>query len=147
MRRRVSFWHLIAIAVVALVARPILTGDPPVMAAGPQDSKNVHRQWSVTELANVDIMGAELTPGRSGNPAVAYRITIGVETTTVFNCQIDDGASGSPIEFDFNDGTALTAGRWYTFVLGVNNDYQYDFQVETGADVTLIIDEVSGGKL
>ncbi len=138
---------LALVAALALLAGPIFLGEPQVQAAGPQDSRNVHRQWSVTETANTDIMGTELTPGRSGNPSVAYRLTIGVETATVFNCQIDDGASGSPIEFDFNNGTALVAGRWYTFTLGVHNDYQYEFQVETGADVTLIIDEVSGGKL
>lgn len=143
--KRVTPWLLAAI--VALMAIPVFTGDPQASASPQAEwSENVHKQWSVAETANTDIMGAELTPGTSARPAVAYRITVGVETTAVFNCQIDDAATG-PIEFDFNNGTALTAGRWYTFVLGVNNDYQYEFQVETTSEVTLIIDQIYAGSL
>jgi len=136
------------LAIVALLAWPILFGQPPAQAAAPtaEWAENVAKQWSVAETANVDILAADLTPGTSTRTAVAYRITIGVETAGVFNCQIDDGGTGH-IEFDFNNGAALTAGRWYTFTLGVNQDYQYNFQVETGADVTLIIDQVYAGAL
>lgn len=135
------------LSTVAVLTLPVLTGHPPAHAAGNQFAENAHKQFSTTEVLNTDIIGTALNPGKTGDSALAYRITVGVETTSVFNCQMDTVAGVGAVEFDFNDGTALTAGRWYTFTIGVNSAFTYDFQVETGGDVTLIIDEVYGGKL
>ena len=88
-----------------------------------------------------------LTPSALAN---AYRITVSLATTSVFNVYVTDGTTA--YTQSLNDGTALTAGRLYTFTFGVSRTKQdgtttltYQFRVATdGIIQTLLVDEVSG---
>ena len=133
----VAVTGVVAIAIAALFA-PVAT----VEASPTRKPRNVVNLFNSVELANTDALAADITPGRR---VVAYRLTVGVSVTAVFNCQIDDGTT--TLEFDFRDGDSLTAGRWYTFVIGAHEDYTYNFQVETNGNLTLLIDEIHGGML
>lgn len=97
--------------------------------------------WSTAAAANTDIFSAESRPEDS-TPSVAYRLTIAlVSTNSVVNVAMTGGSSPSTVGFDLNDGTALTAGRLYTFTFGgeradsSRNAITYNVQCETATTV------------
>jgi len=95
--------------------------------------------------ANANLFTA-LRPG-GGYPSTAYRVTIGIKTTdSIVNVQISDGSTTAGL--DLNDGTALTAGRLYTFTFGASATYTYTMQCETACTVGyLLVEEIQSGAL
>lgn len=77
----------------------------------------------------------------------AYRITVALSgTNSVFNLQVI-GASTEPggartVTTAFNGGTALTAGQIYTFTVGADRQWTYNFTCTTTTRVAyLLVDE------
>lgn len=79
----------------------------------------------------------------------AYRVTVALSSTnSVFNLQVI-GASTEPggartVTTAMNGGTALTAGQVYTFVVGVDSRWTYNFTCTTSTRVAyLLVDEAT----
>ena len=85
--------------------------------------------------------------------ATAFRVTVSLATTSVFNVYVTNGTTAYTQAL--NDGTSLTAGRLYTFTFGVSRTTQggvttltYQFRVATdGIIQTLLVDEVCGAVI
>lgn len=103
--------------------------------------------------ANTDLIGTDFTPaspsaGRSRVGTCAYRLTIALKTTdSVVELQIIDSAA-TTVEADLNGGTALTAGKLYTFTFGGSSTYTYNLHCETATTVGyLLLEEIRDGVL
>lgn len=128
------------LALIALLFATMLTPLGLVLADTPADNPN-RALWNTAASANTDIFSVEARPEAS-TPSVAYRLTIGlVSTNSIVNVAITGGSSPSTVGFDLNDGTALTAGRLYTFTFGgersdsSGNALTYNVQCETATTV------------
>ena len=127
--------HLASFILLLGLLLGITTWEPYAQAAPVREAANV---FSTAYNANTDILSTDYTPRRIG----LLRITVVVGTDTVVEVQIIQGAT--TVEADLNSGTALTAGQAYTFTLGCHPDNSYNIHVETGATVTLLVDEMDG---
>lgn len=95
--------------------------------------------------ANTNILASNITP-TTPSKATAYRITVVLETASVFNVRVTDGTTANT--WGLNASAALTASDLYTFTIGVHPTLQYNFQVETdGVIGLLLVEEVDGGAL
>ena len=102
--------------------------------------------WRGHELAvtsNADVLTSSITPSRVGN----FRLTVAIpsgQTNSIVNVQTNPG-SGLAYGHDLNDGTALTAGRLYTFVWGANPGWTYNLQFESTTQAVFQLDLVYNG--
>ena len=109
------------------------------------DASAVGNVFNTAVLVNTDIF-TPVSPA-VGLGSVAYRISIGLLLTdSIVNVQIDDGVAKTG--FDLQDGTALTAGRLYTFTWGAHSDYSYSIQCETATTIGYcLLEEVRGAVI
>ena len=99
--------------------------------------------------ANTDILGSNLTLKEGG----AWRITVGLTTSSIFNVVITDGTTSHVL--GLNSSSALNAADLYTFTFGGSpiesnsgnsNTLSINFQVETDSVIEyLIVEEVQLG--
>ena len=108
--------------------------------------------FNTAALANTDIVSVDFTPaspsaGRARTGTCAYRVTIALKTTdSVVELQVIQG--GVTVEADLNNGTALTAGRLYTFTFGASSACTYNLHCETATTVGyLLIEEIRDGVI
>lgn len=88
-------------------------------------SKFRYAATGVTAAANTDILPSDVGPSDPRRPSTALRVTIAlVSTDSVLNVQVTNSSTGAQT-FALNNGTALTAGRLYTFEFG-NEDKDPD---------------------
>lgn len=74
----------------------------------------------------------------------ALRITVALTgTDSVFNLQVILASPAKTYTLALNDGTALVAGRLYTFTVGVDEGYTYNFTCTTGTRVAYLLVEES----
>ena len=127
-------------AMVHFASLTSLQAAPP-----PPQPKTIANVFATAVNANTDVFTA-ISPV-AGRGSVAYRLTIALTSTnSIVNVQISDGSTTTG--FDLNDGTALTSGRLYTFVLGCHSDYSYTIQYETGTTTGyLLLEQIRDGVL
>lgn len=132
----------LAIAAVLLTAclflLPAKADTPPIKLA---------EVFNTAASGNTDVVGTDFTPVGARSGTVAYRVTIALKTTdSVVELQIIQG--GVTVEADLNSGTALTAGRLYTFTFGGSTGCTYNLHCETGTTIGyLLIEEIRDGAL
>lgn len=133
----------IRIVVAALLVAVAFLGSYVTAAPEPSPLGVV---FNTAKTANTNILASSLQP-TAGRGSVAYRITVGLTSTnSIFNLQVSDGTN--TLGLDLNNGTTLTAGRLYTFVVGAHSSYTYNFQVETSTTVGyLLVEEIRDGAL
>jgi hypothetical protein len=97
--------------------------------------------------ADTNLVSTSFTPAGARSGVAAYRLTIALKTTdSVVEIQIIRG--GVTVEADLNGGTALTAGKLYTFTFGASTSCTYNLHVETGTTIGyLLIEEIRDGVL
>lgn len=104
--------------------------------------------------SNADICTTSLTPSTRGgisdasHPNVAYRMSVGItpgSSDSIVELRITSGSVS--FDFDFNNGTALTAGRLYTFTFAGSSTYAYNLQCETETRATWLVERVEDGGL
>jgi len=91
------------------------------------------------------ILTSSLVPNA---PTVAYRITVALDTTdSVFNVTtVLSGATSFTLAL--NNGTALTAGRLYTFSMGADRTVTHNFTCTTTTRVAyLLVEEIREDEL
>ena len=101
--------------------------------------------FDVPVTSNADILTSSLTTSQGTS---ALRITVGIpsgQSNSIVELVVTSGSVS--FDLDLNDGTTLTAGRVYTFTVGVANNLSYNFQAETSTRMILTIDEVQDGSL
>lgn len=89
----------------------------------------------------------------SGYPSTALRITVVLESTNaVLNFRATDGTD--TVVGALNNGTALTAGQVYTFVLGLaatkdgTTALSYNFRIGTNTTIGyMLVEQVTGDAL
>ena len=102
--------------------------------------------YDLAATSNANVLTSSLTTSQGTS---ALRITIGLTgTDSIVELRTIRNSDSVTIDFDLNDGTALTAGRIYTFTVGAANAASFNIQCETTTRVgVLIIDEVQDGSL
>lgn len=95
--------------------------------------------------AATNILTTSLTPVYDG----AFRVTVCLATTSVFNVIVTTvAAGGATFTCALNSGTALTGTQLFTFVFGVSTTNTYNFQVATNGVIQILqIDEVCSGVI
>ncbi len=93
-----------------------------------------------------------ITPITPGPNASAFRVTVALTTSSVFNVRVTNGTTAYTL--GLNGSVALAAGDLYTFVFGVRatstqtgtTALTYSFQVETDSVINyLLVEEIIGG--
>lgn len=109
----------------------------------PSDLVIMHSGFDIAAPgANTDIISSDLSPKVSG----AFRITVAVSTSTVFDVKVTDGTDTHVISL--NDGVALTANALYTFSFGVSDALDYNFRVKTDSVIEVLqVDLIKSGEL
>ena len=96
-----------------------------------------------------DIFGGDLTASDlvSGTKeSSAFRLTISVDTDTLFRVHFNDGSN--EVNASFNNGAVLVAGRLYTFVHEVREDDSINYQLSISATINVLyISEVRGESI
>ena len=93
--------------------------------------------------ANTNMLTTGLTPVY---PVSAFRVTVRLATTSVFNLHSTDGTTAYVT--GLNNSVALAAGDLYTLSFGVNNSLTYNFKVETDGIIAMLqVDEVVTGVI
>lgn len=132
----------VAVLAAALLALPFLVAsahaDVPYKAA---------QVFNTAASANTDIVSADFTPAGARAGTAAYRVSIALVTTdSIVELQVISGAT--TVEADLNSGTALTAGKIYTFTFGASSSLLYNIQCETATTIGyLLIEEIRDGAL
>lgn len=140
MSERAKNRSLAALFLALCLALPVGLGVRSASAA-PEPS-TIANVFNTAVNANTNVFPAKTPTANRGS--VAYRLTICLTSTdSIVNVQISDGTA---FGFDLNDGTALTAGRMYTFTWGAHSDYSYSIQYETGTTTGyLLLEEIRDG--
>lgn len=99
--------------------------------------------------ANAGILGTAIRPGEN---ASAFRVSVALTTSSVFNVTCYDGSTTH--KWGLNESGALNAADLYTFTFGVRNTKDgttslvYNFEVETdGVIEYLVVEEIIGAAL
>jgi len=103
------------------------------------------------DLRNLPVTGAApiltstVAGGSVAYPSMAYRVTVYVVgSDSVFN--VDYGTDLAPVAL--NSGTALVAGRLYTFTFAATSADALNFTLTTSTTLgRLIVEEIRGGVL
>lgn len=114
--------------------------------AAPPDPIRRFRLFDTGVTGAASIATSSLTT-KSTLTSGAYRVTVALSgTNSVFNLQATSGST--TVTTAFNGGTALTAGNVYTFTVGVDGAYTYNFTATTTTRVAyMIVDEVTSDGL
>lgn len=135
-------------ALVCIAALACFAVVAPRALAAPPVGDTIRRAevFNTAVLANTDILAANLTQDARASSS-AFRVTIAIKTTdSIVNLRVSQGVTEDG--FDFNDGTALVAGRLYTFVFGASRTFGFNFQAETGCTIGyLCVEEIISGSL
>ncbi len=140
--------YVLILLLVGFFAHGVLDVPPAQRAqAGDFQVATLAKVFNTAKAANTDWLATDLRP-TAGRGSVAYRMTIGLTgANSVVNVQISDGTN--TVALDLRDGNVLTVGRAYTFVIGANSDFTYNFQAESSG-VTVgyfLLEEVRDGAL
>ncbi|MCZ2419748.1 MAG: hypothetical protein LC123_07905, partial [Burkholderiales bacterium] len=145
MKKDRAFWAVWTIAAFALLALNITLNLPPARAQQvPNTPVAVAKVFNTAATADTDILPDDFTvPERLGN--CAFRVMILVDTETEFRLAITSGETTKP--GDFNGGTALAAGKLYTFTFSAfavsddEDEMTYNFQLDDNANVDFLLVE------
>lgn len=136
----------LALTVLALALVGLLFAAP---AKADRPSLKKVECFNLPVASNANVISSSLTPD-SAYPGAAYRITIGLDATdgadSIVEVRVTSGSDS--IDFDLNDGTALTKGRLYTFSFGASTSYTFNLQCETETVIGyLLVEEIQDGEL
>ena len=98
------------------------------------------KQHGVAELANTDILAADLSPT---NVPCLFRTIVMLETAGVFSAILKSGAVSKTLKF--NGGAALAASGAYMFDILVHSGDTVNFQTDIAGNVTIRCQEIVGG--
>ncbi len=91
--------------------------------------------------ANTNILPANIKPSQG---ASTFRIAATFENATVFNLFVTDGTT--PFVLGLNSSVALGSQDAFAFEIPVDEDLEYNFQIETNGGIRqLLVNEVKGG--
>lgn len=138
-----------AVVLIALFVGATL--GPPLAGVAKADLPAPHAVLFNDAVSSGTDLVADMRPDEGKSSA--YRITIALASTdSVLNWVVKSGAT--TVATDLNNGTALTAGRTYTFTVGAarastaGEALTFNLRVETGTTITvLVVDRVDDGAL
>ena len=104
----------------------------------------------LAHAATSDILGDNIQQvGAKSGQAATFRITIGIKvggTDSIFFLKTNDGTTD--LLFEFNSGTALEAGKIYTFVHATRGEHFYNYQFADETDIGILyVEEVTNEAL
>lgn len=158
-RRPTSGRLLAVLALLAILvgphALPIET-TPAAFAAPPPPGRSAIKRFElfntpVSSQANIITATTTTVRDTTSVPTASFRLTVGLAddgtgVDSVLELRVTD-SDGNAVDLDFNSGTALDAGKLYTFVFGASSTYYYNFQCETATTIGyMLLEEIQDGS-